>query len=81
MRKQAEGFKNYLEKNVITEDKPLYMVNVLEYNYIMAVAFGLAKLGENEFVHDTYRKIKVRDLINGIFYFIIIVAIIIANFL
>lgn len=81
MRKQAEGFKNYLEKNVIAEDKPLYMVNVLEYNYIMAVAFGLAKLGENEFVHDTYRKIKVRDLINGIFYFIIIVAIIIANFL
>lgn len=79
MKKQAEGFKRFLEKHVISEDKPLYMVNVLEYNYVMAVAFGLAKLGENEFVHKTYNKIKKNNLIGNIIYFIIILSIILLN--
>lgn len=48
------AFRRYLKENTIINDKPLYMTNILEYNYIMAVAFGLATLGEKEFIKDEY---------------------------
>ena len=80
-KKKAIGFKNYLAQYLITQDKPLYMVNVLEYNYIMAVAFGFAKFGEKEFIRKTFnniqRKKRISDIIGFIFNFIIILLIII----
>ena len=81
VKKQAEGFKNYLKENSILEDKPLYMVNVLDYNYTMAVAFGLAKLGESEFVHNTYRNIKIKNFFINLIFICIIAAIILINLL
>ena len=80
-KKQAEGFKNYLKENDLIEDKPLYMVNVLDYNYTMAVAFGLAKLGESEFIHNTYRNIRIKKFFISIIYIVIIGAIILINLL
>ena len=71
IKKQAEGFRRFLQGYVISEDKPLYMVNVLEYNYTMAVAFGFAELGENEFIHRTYGKIKTDEAFEKFIYFII----------
>lgn len=59
---EAKGFRNYLKEYIITEDKPLYMVNILEYNYIMAIAFGMAKLEQNEFIHKTYKNIQTFNL-------------------
>ena len=76
-RKKAIGFKNFLEQYVISKDKPLYMVNILEYNYIMAVAFGFAKLGENEFVHNTYKGIQTRKLTRSIINVLLLIAIVI----
>lgn len=81
VKKQVKGFKKFLEEHVITEDKPLYMVNVLEYNYIMAVAFGMAKLGQNEFIHNRYKDIQRGKLIGNIISLIIITIIILMNVL
>ncbi len=79
VKRQAQGFRKFLETNVITDNKPLYMVNILEYNYIMAVAFGMAKLGQNEFVHNTYKQIETGKVIARIAYIIIIICIILIN--
>lgn len=75
IKKQAEGFRRFIQEYIISEDKPLYMVNVLEYNYTMAIAFGFAELGENEFIHKTYEKIKSDKAFEKFIYFIIIVVI------
>ena len=63
-RKKAIGFKKYIEQYLIAEDRPLYTVNILEYNYVMAVAFGYADLGEKEFVHKTYRNIQIKKVLS-----------------
>ena len=76
-RKKCLGLKNYLKSYVITEDKPLYMVNLLDYYYVMAVAFGLAKLGESEFIHNTYNKIQKDKIFSNFFNVLLIIAIII----
>lgn len=58
---KVKALKSYLKNYVISEDKPIYMVNILEYYYIMAVAFGFAKLGEREFIENTYKKSKKKS--------------------
>ena len=80
-KKKAKGFKKYLREYVITEDKPLYMINILEYNYIMAVAFGFAKLGENEFIHNTYKEIQAKKIIGSLIDLFIIISIIAFEFI
>lgn len=72
-KKKAQGFKKFLQEYIISKDKPLYMVNVLEYNYTMAIAFGLSKIGKNEFIHDEYKRIKTKKIISDILTFIVIV--------
>ena len=76
-KKKARGFKNFLKQYVLTEDMPLYMINILDYNYTMAVAFGLAKLGENEFVHNTYKEIQKTKFSVSIINIIIVISIIV----
>ena len=73
IKRKAQGCKKYIEEYLIAENKPLYMVNVLEYNYTMAVAFGLAELGEDEFVHNTYKNIKIKKSFGNIIYIAMIV--------
>ena len=75
IKQKTEGFRRFIQEYIISEDKPLYMVNVLEYNYTMAVAFGFTELGENEFIHKTYEKIKSDKAFEKFIYFIIIVII------
>lgn len=77
MKNKSQGCRNYIKEYLIAENKPLYMVNVLEYNYTMAVAFGFAKLGENEFVHNTYKKIQVMKSFGNIMYIAMIIGTII----
>ena len=73
MKNKSQGCKRYIKEYLIAENKPLYMVNVLEYNYTMAVAFGLAKLGEEEFIHNTYKNIQIKKSFGNIIYIAIIV--------
>ena len=68
MKNKSQGCKKYIKEYLMAENKPLYMVNVLEYNYTMAVAFGLAELGEDEFVHNTYKKIQIKKSFGNIIY-------------
>ena len=73
IKNKAEGCKKFIEEFIMAENKPLYMVNVLEYNYTMAVAFGLAEFGENEFVHNTYKKMQRKKIFSSITNIIIII--------
>lgn len=73
MKNKAQGCKNYIREYLIAENKPLYMVNVLEYNYTMAVAFGFANFGEDEFVHNTYKKIQIKKYFGNVIYIVMIV--------
>lgn len=73
MKNKSQGCKNYIKEYLMAEDKPLYMVNVLEYNYTMAVAFGLAEIGEDEFVHNTYKKIQINKSFGNLIYIAIII--------
>ena len=80
IKNKANGCKKYIEEYLIAENKPLYMVNVLEYNYTMAVAFGLAELGEDEFVHNTYKNIQIKKTFGNIIYIAMIILAIILMF-
>lgn len=62
LKEKVKGFKNYLKQYVIVEDKPLYMVDILEYNYTMAVALGLANKAEDEFVEKAYNRAGVKKM-------------------
>jgi len=73
MKNKSQGCKKYIQEYLIAENKPLYMINVLEYNYTMAIAFGLAHLGEDEFVHNTYKRIQFKKMFGNIFYIISII--------
>jgi len=68
IKNKSIGCNRYIKEYLMAENKPLYMVNVLEYNYTMAVAFGFAKLGEDEFVHNTYKKIQAHKTFENIIY-------------
>lgn len=72
LKQKAKAFKKYLKEYLITQDKPLYMVNVLEYNYTMAIAFGMADLGEDEFINAEYKKIQIKNIIKSILVVILI---------
>ena len=80
MKNKSQGCKRYIKEYLMAENKPLYMVNVLEYNYTMAVAFGLADLGEDEFVHNTYKNIQIKKSFGNIIYIAMIVLAIILMF-
>ena len=73
IKNKSVGCNKYIKEYLMAENKPLYMVNVLEYNYTMAVAFGLAKLGEDEFVHNTYKRIQIKKSFGNIIYIVMIV--------
>lgn len=73
IKNKAKRCKKFIEEFIMAENKPLYMVNVLEYNYTMAVAFGLAELGENEFVHNAYKKMQRKKIFRSITNIIIII--------
>lgn len=77
IKNKSIGCNRYIKEYLMAENKPLYMINVLEYNYTMAVAFGSAKLGENEFVHNTYKKIQIKKLFGNIIYIAMIIGTII----
>ena len=77
IKNKSQGCKNHIKEYLMAENKPLYMVNVLEYNYTMAVAFGLAELGENEFVHNTYKRIQIMKSFRNIMYIAMIIGTII----
>lgn len=80
-KNKAEGYKKFASEYMMAENKPLYMVNVLEYNYTMAVAFGIAKLGESEFLNNTYKKIQIKKVVKNIICSVIIIIIIILMFM
>lgn len=80
-KNKAEGYKKFVSEYMMAENKPLYMVNVLEYNYTMAVAFGIAKLGESEFLNNTYKKIQIKKVVRNIICSVIIIIIIILMFM
>ena len=44
LKEKASGTFNYLQEYVLVEDKPLYMVNVLEYYYVFAIAMELVDM-------------------------------------
>lgn len=77
MKNKSIGCNRYIKEYLMTDNKPLYMVNVLEYNYTMAVAFGLAKFGEHEFIHDTYKEIQIKKSVGNIIYIAMIIGTII----
>ena len=53
-REKAIGLKNYVEEYMISEDKPIYTLNIYDYYYIMAVAIGEAEVAEKEFIKKEY---------------------------
>jgi len=53
-REKAIGLKNYVEEYTITEDKPIYTINIYDYYYIIAVAIGEAEVAEKEFIKREY---------------------------
>lgn len=58
LREKALGFKHFLEENTIMEDKPFYMINILEYNYTTAIAMGLADMANTKFSKKYIQSIK-----------------------
>ena len=49
LKEKALGTFNYLQEYIIIDDKPLYMVNVLEYYYTCAIAMGLVDIVNENF--------------------------------
>ena len=49
LKQKVQAKKRYLEKYTIMDDKPFYMVNILETDYINAIAMGLADTANMQF--------------------------------
>ena len=52
---KTKALKRYIEDYIIIEDKPIYTVNILDYYYTSAIAFGMADLGRKEFYKDSVK--------------------------
>ena len=50
---KARALKRYIKDYILTEDKPIYTVNILDYYYTMAIAFNMAHIGKEEFYQDS----------------------------
>lgn len=55
---KSRALKRYIEDYVIIEDKPIYTVNILDYYYTSAIAFGMADLGRKEFYKESVKNVN-----------------------
>lgn len=76
-REKAIGLKKYVEEYTITEDKPIYTINIYDYYYIVAVAIGEAEVAENEFIKKEYKigvmKKRIKNILQILGYIGIII--------
>ena len=59
---RTKALKKYIKDYILTEDKPIYTVNILDYYYTMAIAFNMAHFGKEEFYQDSLLVAKRRKI-------------------
>lgn len=57
---KTKALKNYIRDYVLIDDKPIYIVNILDYYYVMAAALGMAEFGQKEFYGNSLEKAKIK---------------------